>query len=262
MKPVYRKCLGALVLMAGAAIWLVSTGMSATRRRIVTCTGKETLDVRVLDSLERHFVDREDVADWLENEYRAYAGLQLDSVNLGLIEQIIRSHSAVRDCQAWLTDDGTLHVSLTQRQPVVRFQDGHNGYYADATGFLFPLQHRGSVRVPVVDGTLPLKVSRGYKGEPATEAEKAWLGQILDMVSCMGGTPWLDNICQISSDKAGNLTLIPREGKERILFGQPVRVKEKLSLMNCYYESILPDKGAGYYATVDVRYRKQLVCRK
>jgi len=262
MKPLYRKSLGALVLVAGCAIWLISSSLWVRSRRMRTCTGKETLDVRVLDSAERRFVATEDVASWLEKEYRAYAGMQLDSVDLDRIETIIRSHSAVRDCQAWLTDDGSLHVALNQRQPVIRFQDGQKGYYADASGFLFPLQRRGSVQVPVVDGKLPLKVKRGYKGYPDTEAEKDWLTQMIQMVLYMRQTPWADNISQISADENGNLVLIPREGKERFLFGPPVRVAEKFGLLDHYYESILPAKGAGYYATVDVRYRKQLVCRK
>ena len=262
MKPLYRKILGALVLVAGCAVWLLSSSLSVRSRRTRTCTGKETLDVRVLDSAERNFVAFEDVAHWLEKEYRAYAGMQLDSVDLDRIETIIRSHSAVRDCQAWLTDDGSLHVALNQRQPVVRFQDGQKGYYADASGYLFPLQRRGSVQVPVVDGKLPLKVSRGYKGFAATPAEQEWLAKMVQMVLYMRETPWADNISQISADEGGNLVLIPREGKERFLFGPPVRVAEKFGLMDNYYESVRPAKGAGYYATVDVRYRKQLVCRK
>lgn len=262
MKPLLRKGLGALVIVAGVALWIVATGMSARQRRLRTCTGKETLDVRVLDSLERRFVDKADVESWLDNEYRAYAGMRLDSVDLKRIEQIVNGHSAVRSCQAWLTDDGSLHVALTQRQPVVRLQSGQNGYYADASGFLFPLQRRSSVEVPVVDGAIPLKVPRGFKGEPGTEAEKQWLRAMLGMMAYMDKTPWQENISQITVDEGGNLVLIPREGRERFLFGRPERVEEKFALMSSYYESVRPTKEAGYYGTVDVRYRKQLVCRK
>lgn len=262
MKALYRKGLGAVVLLAAAAVWIVSSSLSVRLRRTHTCTGKETLDVRVLDSLERRFVNKADVESWLDNEYRAYAGMRLDSVDLKKIEQIVSSHSAVRQAEAWLTDDGSLHVALTQRQPVVRFQNGQNGYYADASGFLFPLQRRASVEVPVVDGALPLKVPKGFKGEPATDAEKAWLKAILDMITYMDGTVWSDNISQITADEGGNLVLIPREGKERFLFGRPERVREKFSLMDAYYESVRPAREADYYRTVDVRYRKQLVCRK
>ncbi|MBO4635271.1 MAG: hypothetical protein J5669_07855 [Bacteroidales bacterium] len=262
MKPFFRRGLGLLVILLCTAVWVITTGMGVRQRRARTCQGKGTLEVLVTDSLERTFVAREDIERWLDKEYRAYAGLPLDSVDLHRIEQIVLGHSAVKECQAWLTDDGILHVQLSQRVPVVRFDDGQNGYYADATGFIFPLQARGSVDVPVVGGKLPLNVPRGYKGEAATPQEQAWVRELVALVGRMQGTPWEKNIRRITVDGSGNLTLIPLEGRERFLFGQPVRGAEKLQLMGRYYDSVAPSKEAGYYGTVDVRYRGQLVCRK
>ena len=262
MKPIARRGLGLLLIVCCCTVWTLSTSMSRKHRRATTCQGKGTLEVIVTDSLERNFVTRADIEKWLDNEYRAYAGLPLDSVDLYRIENIICGHSAVRECEAWLTDDGILHVSLSQRQPVVRFQDGQNGYYSDSEGFIFPLQARGSVQVPVVDGNLPIKVARGFKGPLADASENAWLMQILGLVNYIHGTKWEQNISQINVNKDGDLVLIPREGKERFIFGAPTRVPEKFALMDAYYDSVVPYKDPGYYGIVDIRHRKQLVCRK
>lgn len=262
MKPIFRRGLGLLVILLCGFIWLLSTGMAGRQRRARTCQGKGSLDVIITDSLERHFVTREEVELWLDQEYRAYAGLPLDSVNLDLIEKMIGSHSAVRDCESWLTDDGILHIALSQRQPVMRFQDGQNGYYADSEGFLFPLQSRGSVQVPVVDGALPISVPKGFKGELADPTQRLWLSRMLSLAHAMEGTLWQENISQIHVEKDGDLVLIPREGRERFLFGAPTRVPEKFRLMAAYYESVAPAKEPGWYSLVDVRHRKQLVCRK
>lgn len=259
MKPIVRRGLGLLLILGCAAVWMVTSSMSVRARRTRTCQGKGTLDVIVADSLERRFVGKEDVAAWLEKEYKAYAGLPLDSVDLGRIERLVEAHSVVRSCEAWLTDDGILHVELSQRQPVVRFECGDNGYYADATGFVFPLQERGSVDVPVVDGKIPMNIPKGFKGTPARAEEAAWLQQMIGLVNTLHGSVWEKNIVRISVDGKKNLSLTPREGGERFLFGPPVRVKEKLGLMEAYYRSGLADGGK--YRTVDVRYRKQLVCR-
>ena len=262
MKPIVRRGLGLLLILACAAVWVVSSGMAGKALRVRTCKGKETLEVIVRDSLERKFVAKEDVEKWLDKEYRAYAGLRLDSVDLGRIESIVLGHSAVRSCEAWLTDDGTLHIELTQRQPAVRFDEGTNGYYCDAEGFIFPLQARGSVDVPVVDGKLPLHVARGFKGSPAVDSEREWLGKILALAAHMKGTPWEKNIQRISVSEGGDLVITPTEGREKFLFGPPVRIAEKFSLMEKYYTTVAPSKEAGYYGTVDVRYSGQLVCRK
>ena len=52
------------------------------------------------------------------------------------------------------------------------------------------------------------------------------------------------------------------QGKEEFLFGPPVRVPEKFKLLTAYYKSVAPAKEPGYYSKVDLRYRKQLVCKK
>ena len=260
MKPIFRRALGLLLVVGCAAVWVVSSSMSLRERRQRTCQGKGSLDVTITDSLERQFVGKADVAAWLEKEYRAYAGLPLDSVNLARIEELVCAHSVVRDCQAWLTDDGILHVTLSQRQPVVRFDDGTNGYYADATGFVFPLQSRGTVEVPVIDGSIPMKIPRGFKGTPENEKEKVWLERVITLINSIRGTVWEQNIVKMTVSRKGNLVLTPREGKEKFIFGEPVRVQEKLNLMKAYYESVVPVHPD--YRSVDLRYRGQLVCRK
>ena len=260
MKPIFRRGLGLLMIAGCVAVWIVSSSMSTQSLRQRTCQGKGSLEVCITDSLERPFIGKADVAKWLEKEYRAYAGLPLDSVDLDHIEKLVCAHSVVRDCEAWLTDDGILHLELSQRQPVVRFDDGTNGYYADATGFVFPLQSRGTVDVPVIDGRIPMKIARGFKGTPENADEKAWLDQVIGMVNYMSGTVWEGNIVKMTVSADGNFVFTPRRGNEHFIFGEPVRVKEKMRLMKAYYESVVPVHPD--YRTVDLRYRGQLVCRK
>ncbi len=260
MKPIVRRGLGVLTVLACAAVWMLTTRMAAKERRTRTC--QSGIQVTVLDSAQRNFVGREDIEKWLDADYHAYVGLPLDSVDLDRIERLVLSRSAVRGCEAWLTDDGVLHLEISQREPVVRFDDGHNGYYADETGYIFPLQSRGSVDVPVVSGKLPLKVERGFKGMPEDPAQLAWLKQIIGLIGYIRGSVWENNIREISVDAGGNLVFVPWEGKERFLFGEPVRIQEKFLLMRSYYEAVVPAKDPGYYSSVDLRYRGQLVCRK
>ena len=262
MKPIVRRGLGLLLIASCVVLWSFTLRLSRSTLRTRTCQGKGTLDVVVTDSLQRNFVGREDIELWLDKEYRAYAGLPLDSVDLTRIESIITGHSAVKDCEAWLTDDGILHVELSQREPLVRFDDGAAGFYADADGFIFPLQERGGADVPVVDGKLPFRVPKGYKGALKNPVHKDWMEKILGLVGAMKGTAWETNIRRITASEDGDLVLTPLQGKERFLFGQPVRVQEKLYLMERYYDSVVPSKDPGYYSTVDLRYGGQLVCRK
>ena len=83
---------------------------------------------------------------------------------------------------------------------------------------------------------------------------------LIGMINDIRGTVWEHNIVKITVSGKKNLVLEPRTGKEKFIFGEPVRVEEKLSLMKAYYESVVPVNPD--YRTVDLRYRGQLVCRK
>lgn len=258
MKPVVRTIIAASAAVACLFLWLVGDRMAAESRREVTCNG---LDVRIADSLDRKFITPDDIRDWMA-DYGTYLGQRLDSVDLRRVETVIDGKSAVRKSQAWLTDDGVLHVSITQREPVIRFQSASGGYYADADGFLFPLQNRHTVRVPVVDGALPLHLGQGYKGIPQTEEERTWVLSMLELVRWLGArAEWNDLVSQITVQKDGNLVLVPREGSERFLFGTPTRIPGKFDRIQKYYESVAPSRGKPC-RLVDVRYEGQIICKK
>ena len=257
MKPLVRYILAAVAVTACLFLWLVGDRVAAENRREVTCNG---IDAIVADSLQRGFVSPEDIKEWMA-DYGTYLGLRLDSVDLRRVEAVIDGKSAVRKSQAWLTDDGVLHISVTQRQPVVRFQGASGGFYADADGFLFPLQLRHTARVPVVDGALPLKLGKDFKGEPETDAEKQWVASVIGLVRWLGARKeWSDLVGQISVRKDGTLVLIPREGEEQFVFGSPTDIDAKFGRIRKYYESVAPGREKPY-RTVDVRFDGQIVCR-
>ncbi len=239
-------------------VFIASCGMNVKRLSQLTCAG-----VKVEFTDDFNFVTAKDVEGYLEKGYGNYIGQRLDSVDLMKVEKVLDSKSAILKAEAYTTPDGYLNIRISQREPAVRFQKGDNGYYADERGFLFPLQSNYSSRVLIVDGNLPLDVTRGYKGEPKTEKEREWLADILGLVDYMKKTKiWEENICQVTVGDGGNLVLVPREGKEKFLFGQPEDFERKFSLIDRYYTTIRPQKEEGFYSTVNVKYNGQIVCRK
>lgn len=252
-----------ITLIAGAVcllglIYLVIIGMNERRMRLTTCAG-----VKVEFTDDFNFVTAKDVEGYLNKDYGAYIGQRLDSVDLMKVERILDGKSAILKAEAYTTPDGYLNVRIRQREPVVRFQKDNNGFYADERGFLFPLQRNYTSMVPIIDGAVPLNVERGYKGEPKTDSERKWLTEVIALVNYMqaSGT-WAENICQMTVGGNGDLIMIPRQGKERFIFGPPSDFKRKFDLIARYYTTILPSKGEGYYSTVNVKNNGQIVCRK
>lgn len=244
-------------LLAACLVLAYMSGVSC--RAPLKCTG---LNVVIADSSMNRFVSKADVKKFLDKEYGEYIGMPLDSIDLVKVEKIIDGRSAVNKSEAYTTRDGMLNVRLTQRIPVVRFQKSDGGFYADAEGFLFPLQSSYASRVQVIDGDIPLKANSGYKGEISDEKGKAWLGKVIDLVNYMEGSrTWKDKIVQITVCNNGELIMVPREGRERFHFGQPDDIHEKFRKMELYYTSIVPAKGEKEYSMVNLEYQGQIVCR-
>ena len=228
-------------------------------RRTLEC---ERLEVCILDSMENSFVSKADVRKFLDKEYGQYIGLPLDSLDLVKIEKIVDGRSAVMKSQAYVTKDGTLHVDVTQRRPVVRFQKKDGGFYADAEGYIFPLQSSYASHVQVIDGKIPLAANSGYKGGISDPQEKEWFGDMMRLVNYIENSKvWKGKIVQIHIADNGDIALIPRQGDEIFILGKADRLEEKFMKMEKYYKVIIPEKGSEAYKTIDLRYRGQIVCR-
>jgi cell division protein FtsQ len=228
-------------------------------RAPLECTG---LNVVIADSSMNNFVSKADVKAFLDREYGTYIGQPLDSIDLVKVEKIIDGRSAVHKSQAYMTRDGRLNIRVTQRRPMVRFQKKDGGFYADAEGFVFPLQSSYASYVQIVDGDIPINMKSGHKGMIENPKEKEWFDKVMNVVNFIEGSKvWKDRIVQIHVDNGGELILIPREGKERFNIGQPVNIKDKFDRMATYYTAIAANREGQAYRTVTLKYDGQIVCR-
>ena len=255
VKYILYSALAAVLLGCMAAAYIA--GQQA--RRPIMCKG---IRIQVLDSNVNSFVTVSDVRLFIDKSCGKIIGLPIDSIDLVKVEKAVDSRSAVLKSQAFVTRDSILNVTVTQRKPVVRFQKKDGGFYADAEGYIFPLQSSYASHVQIIDGAIPLAANSGYKGTIENPDEKTWFKKIMNVVNYMEGSKvWKGKIVQIHVQENGELILVPREGNERFMFGQPGSLEEKFAKMEKYYTTIVPEKGADKYRTVDVRFDNQIVCK-
>lgn len=243
-----------VVLVFGTAAVAVIAGRNS--RKPLVC---KSLDVVIVDSLENDFVNKADVKRFLDKEYGGYIGTVLDSIDLCRIETIIDGRSAVMKSQAFVTKDGTLHIKVTQRKPIVRFQKTDGGFYADAEGYVFPLQSSYASYVQIIDGDIPINMKSGHKGEIENPEEKIWFDKVMKLVNFIEDSPWKERIVQIHVGNGGDLTLIPREGEEKFIIGQPMNIEDKFARIEKYYTAIAPLERN--YKTINLIFDGQIVCR-
>ena len=255
LKYILLSICGGLIVLCIICSYIAGSGY----RKSCVC---ERLSVTVLDSTMNHFISPKDIRTLLDKTYGEYIGCHADSIDLVKIEEIVQRKSAVLTSEAYMTNDGTLHIDITQRRPIVRFQKKDGGFYADEQGYIFPLQSTYASHVQIIDGNIPLAANSGYKGELTDPKEKEWLEGMVKLVNYMKSkSTWRDKIVQIHINEDGNVILIPRIGGEQFIFGQPNGLDEKFGRLEKYYTAIIPEKGAGKYKEVDLRFKGQIICR-
>ncbi|MGM9790929.1 MAG: cell division protein FtsQ/DivIB [Candidatus Cryptobacteroides sp.] len=231
-----------LVFLTGMGTLLY---LSAQKRHRISCS---ELRVNIVDG--EKFVSAQQIDAFILRSYGVCRGERIDSIGLDRIERLICSRDEVKGCEAWVTDDGVLHVDVLQRTPVMRFNKNGEGYYVDAEGYVFPLGDNYEAPVPVIDSDL----KKGFDSD--------WLHSAIALVTRMSASPvWKDRIVGYEVDGSGDFIL--RSEQTCFIWGDFADGARKLSYLEKYYDRILPRCSADdTYTTVNLKYKGQIICRK
>lgn len=246
MKPIVRKILYILAILALAGVSI----LLFTSARKVSSSTVSTGEVIVKFTDGESFLSEEQIKEYIESEYGIIAGKIADSINLAKIEDILNSKSMIQNSEVYITKKGDLNVIVSQRKPSVRFQKGSEVIFADKEGKLFSVKSGISYSVPIIDGKIP-------------ENDSTWVRRAVALVNWIESSKtWTDKFVQIHAEEDGNIVLVPREGREKFMFGQPDNVASKFARLEDYYKYIVPSKEEGYYGTVSLMYDDHIVCKK
>jgi len=248
-----------IVLLSGALLvgWFWFAGrLAAQGRAEARC---QRVQVILLDSLESSIVDRQEMHDYI---IRLVKGQRTDTVDLHAIEQAVRDRGEVLGADVYAADPFTIAVEIAQRKPVVRFQKGDGRWYCDPEGYLFPVVH--AVNVPVVTGSIPLSIEKGYKGL-APEESRDWVLGIVAMARYIDSRNTLrSQIEQIDVEPNGDLVLYTSEVGPAIIFGDSGDYVEKFRKLEVWWRNVLPAALAEnkHYKTINLKFTNQIICKE
>ena len=247
-----------IVLLSGGLLgsYFYFTGKLAAQGRQQARCGQ--VDVILLDSLESTIVDSQEVKAFLSKQS---LGRLTDSIDLHAPESQIRGRGEVMSAEVYAADPRTLAVQITQRKPVIRFEEAGGRWYADPEGYLFPV--RNAVDVPVVTGRIPLQLKDEYKGFPPKE-DRDWILGMVELARYIDSKPVLRReIAQIDVDADGDIVLYTRTPGPSIVFGDSGDYETKFRKLEAWWRNIEPQLEEGkHYKTINLKYNQQIICRQ
>lgn len=237
-----------IVVVTGFTMAILSADRLQSRKKLTK------VDVQIRNGETVHFIDEGEVMKMLftDRHLDPYQ-LSLGKLDINKMENIARSNPWVSDAQVYVDNERAMHISVTQRVPVVRvFEESGHSYYLDRDLNAMPLSDRYVHYTPLVTGAPVLReddsISRDIKGT------------MLALVSYITRSKfWNAQIAQIVIGRDKTFELIPVLGKQRILLGDTSHVPEKLNNLLAFYQQVENKVGWEKYEVIDLRFKGQVV---
>jgi len=223
--------------------------------------------VRVLGGEGAHFIDEQGVRRTIIGQGGAVVGAASGEVDLSGLEQCLRAIPCVADAEVYHDLNGALHVSVRQREPVIRVinADG-SSFYIDADGFTMPTETAYTARVPVVTGWLQEPgAAHGVLNVHGhdTLVSRYRSDDLHRLALFVKADPlWSALIDQIVVGADGQMELVPTVGGQRILIGDGSALEQRFSKLRLFYQHGIPKADWRRYGRIDLRFGDQIVCTK
>lgn len=247
---------GWLIALLGVAALLISA-IAAREGKILSGVEVRVAPLATGDLLLTEAQVKEELVKSFTKPLEA---LLLADVDVARVEAVLESHPLVADADAYVDADMQLHVTVVQRNPLLRViaNNGQN-YYLDQDGVRMPLSEVYTARVPVASGNIVVW-SNDY-----LEQEEHQLKDLFQLAQLLRQDDFYQALIeQIYVNNKGEIILAPKVGDQIIQLGRydKEKTRERLARLKVFYEKGLPYEGWRKYASFDLRYADQVVCKK
>lgn len=278
MKAILRITLNILIWGALIAYLVFATRYCKEQQREELLN---MVNIVVADSGKLRTVSSEMVRGWLEEEGVPLEGSPLRQINTKRISEVIGAHVFIASTKAWIEQNGTLNIEVSQREPVMRIiTDNGYDFYVSHDYWIIPPQTGKGEYLPVVTGKFDLPFEQGWFGsledilaeeEKKSDGNYSFLFKLINFVKLTNGDPfWKDAIVQFvvtreegaPTWKEPVIELVPRIGDHIIAVGTLDDAEQKLAKLRLFYDNVLVYEGWDLYKVINIKYNNQVVCTK
>jgi len=230
-------------------------GFIEKKSNLIQCT---QIKVNLKDSTKNHFISDTDIKKILKTKHFNIIGYPFRKINSLAIEELIKKHPSIENANVYSNIAGVLNINIKQREPIIRIIDNSNkSYYIDNNGFTMPLSENYTAHVPIISGDIPPK-------KLIQNIEKdSLLKQIYQLAKNLNQQKeWKAMINEIIISPIEGFILLPQIGSQKIILGKEPNFNKDFKILSAFYKKALPQVGWDKYKSIDLRYDKQIVCKK
>lgn len=258
-----RKVLYILLLLLVPVLYLIIVPAYVARSINSKLCG--AIKITIKDSSDYHFVTKRQLQNIVIGNSGKILGQHVKDISITDIESRISELKELKESEVFMDIDGTLHVFVDQRNPVMRVMPDDGGdYFMDEEGIMVKRRNLYSPRLHLVGGNINI-TSAMLNGVSVldTSIKNTILKDIYFIVKYINDDSfWSAQIDQIFVDDNDEIDFIPRVGNHQIHLGTAENFEGKLRYLEAFYDKVLPAVGWNKYSLINLEYKDQIVCKK
>ena len=259
-----KRILNILFWIAVIAYYFVAMSSVSEKRHELICT---SVEINVVDSIRSRFVTAKDIFRMVDNRTQKMTGIRFDSINITGIERRLSNFAPVQRASIYKSIDGTVHIDVTQRTPVLRIINRYgDSFYLDEQGDLLQNSNHYCAHVLVANGFINMRPEQKNHNVLTAEVvpgKRNIMRELYMLANFINSDKfWKAQIQQIYVNEDGEFELIPLVGAHVIVFGTFDKHDIKFSKLESFYRNGLNVKGWNTYDVINLKYEGQIVATR
>lgn len=233
---------------------VILMGFVDEKKKTVDCT-----TVKILIPGADNFIEREEIDAILSQNFGRLVGKNLGEINIQSIEERLVANPYIANVKVFVDMDGTLKISIRQREPVLRvINAAGQDFYIDKSGLKMPVSPNFTADVLVANGN----IMEPFSGRNEKIGTKTLQDLFNTAVFIKADTLWNAQIEQIFVNENSDIELVPRVGNQKIIIGNADNIETKMKNLLIFYKKAMPKVGWETYKSINVKYMNQIICEK
>ena len=181
----------------------------------------------------------------------------IKTLNLRKLEAKLNKDKRIQRADLYFDSKNRLHAHIIQKKPIMRVIEEEGGeYYLDENGKQVPVTRGSAVRVPLVTGIRDTFSLVNTKSDRPSK-----LKQVFDIMKYVAKDPFLTALIEqahVEHDSIGDIVLIPKLGREKLIFGDASDIEAKFDNLKIFYRDGMPKLGWSRYKSLNLKYSHQV----
>lgn len=223
------------------------------------------IEVNIKDSSDYHFVTKRQLLNLASGNSGRILGKPVRDISVSEIEGRINVLNELNKAEAYVTIDGTIHIYVDQRNPIMRIMPAEGGdYFVDEDGVVVRRRNLYTPHLHIVGGNINITSAMlGGVSVLDTSIKNTVLKDIYHLVNYINDDKfWSAQVDQLYVDDNDEIDLVPRVGNQIVHLGTADNFEGKLRNLEIFYDKVLPEVGWNKYSVINLEFKDQIVCKR